>query len=196
MNQSEIAELFAKLARLTAAAESNSGSGTAWTVTSSEGVSTRYEMVGLKSHEDVRDAAGNLLIWIWNTKDYLKHWVEDIGGDPQEVEDHINGEPALCVCGDLANLLKHSRLDRPSRSGRAPSIGEITLTIPQTAVKSISFGGSEQMDVITTEIGDSGQVVVRLPVFLDGLQQTMDAFEYAAAGIESWQSLVAKYPSR
>ena len=54
-----------------------------------------------------------LLVLIWNEKDWLK---SQYPGKRSEIEEFINGSQVLSSIGDLANQVKHRKLDRRRRS--------------------------------------------------------------------------------
>jgi len=72
MTGAEINRLFERLGRLVAATKQRAGDGTAWNYTFPDGETHRCVIHGLKSHAEAEDSAYNLLIWVWNAKDYLR----------------------------------------------------------------------------------------------------------------------------
>lgn len=187
MTGEEITELFERLGRLVDATKQKGGSGTAWDYTFPDGETHRYMILGLKSHAEAEDNAFNLLIWIWNAKDYLKRRAEVNGKDFRIVEDTVNTDPHLPICGDLANRLKHGEL-KDSRSGRYPRFGTVSFKAPQAAIGSLSFRAFE----VEMEIANPNLVEFSLPVIDQTGEEIGDAFEYAARGVEALERLQAR----
>ena len=185
MNNNEIAELFNRLGRLVSASKNNSGDGMEWDYTFPNGETHRYVIKGLKSHADAEDSAFNLLIWIWNAKDYLKKRAELIGTNGRVIENTINDDVNLLICGDLANRLKHGRLDRQSRSGLNPRFGNISFEAQQAAIGSLTFRAFD----VEIMIDDPSQVTYRLPVFNEQDEEIGDAFVYADKAIRTLERL-------
>lgn len=173
-----ITQLFERLGRLTAATRQKAGNGTAWDYTFPDGETHRYVIRGLKSHAEAEDSAFNLLIWVWNAKDYLKRWAESNGKNARIIEDAVTANTALAVCADLANRLKHGDLKR-SKSGRFPRLGVVSFEIPQAALGSLTFRAFE----VEMEIADPALVEFHLPVVDNTGGEMGDAFEYAGRGI-------------
>lgn len=184
MTGNGIAELFERLGRLVAATEKKTGEGSAWDYTFPDGETHRYVIRGLKSHAEAEDSVCNLLIWIWNAKDYLKRRAETRGQDPQIVEDAVNADSILTVCGDLANRLKHGELKR-SRSGRYPTLGVVSFTGPQASIGSLTFGAFE----VEVEIADPSLVEFSLPVIDQRGGALGDAFEFAGRALSTLEQV-------
>lgn len=182
-----IAELFERLGRLVAATRQKAGEGSTWDYTFPDGETHRYVIRGLKSHAEAEDTAFNLLIWVWNAKDYLKRRAEASGQDAQIVEDAVTADSALPICADLANRLKHGELKR-SRSGSYPRFGVVSFRAPQAAIGSLTFRAFE----VKVAIADPTLVEFRLPVIDQAGAEIGDAFEYAARGLEALERLKAR----
>ena len=186
MTGAAITQLFERLARLTAATKQKAGDGSAWDYTFPDGEMHWYVIRGLKSHAEAEDNAFNLLIWVWNAKDYLKRWAESNGKKAQIVEDAVSADMAFAVCADLANHLKHGRL-KHSRSGGYPRFGVVSFEAPQAALGSLTFRAFE----VEMEIADPALVEFHLPVIDNTGEQIGDAFEYAARGVAALERLRA-----
>ncbi|MFH1027624.1 MAG: hypothetical protein V1791_06450 [Pseudomonadota bacterium] len=126
----------------------------------------------------------NLLIWIWNSKDYLKERLLAQGLDPQRVEQFINENHHLSVCGDLANQLKHGRVKK-SRSGRFPRLDAVGFTIPQSAVQTLTFRAFE----VDVDVGNPDDVEFRIPIIDSKGVVLGEAFEYISAAISGLETL-------
>jgi len=187
MTATAIGQLFERLTRLTAATKQKAGDGTAWDYTFPDGETHRYVIRGIKSYAETEDNAFNLLIWVWNAKDYLKRWAESNGRDAQLVEHTASADHALAVCGDLANRLKHGEL-KHSRSGRYPRFGVVSFEAPQAAIVSLTFRAFEvELDIATPAL-----VEFHLPVLDNAGEQIGDAFEYAEAGVTALERIRAR----
>ena len=184
MQSSKIAELFERLGRLVAATKHKSGTGTAWEYTFPNGETHRYVINSIKSHAEAEDDATNLLIWIWNAKDWLKEWAKTNGKNPQVVEDAINADQHLPICGDLANRLKHGKL-RKSRSGAFPMLGRICFSMPQQAVSSLTYYAFE----VEINVADPTLVEVQLPIVNQDGDPIGDAFDYAERSVLALEQL-------
>lgn len=185
MTEAQIQELFERLGRLVSAAKEHYGEGTAWDYTFPNGETHSYIIRGVKSHEAIQDAVFNLLIWIWNTKDYLKARASVLGVAKEMVEYAVNSHVGLTVCADLANRLKHGRLDRASRSGLNPYLGNVSFHVPQSAMGALTFRAFE----VEMDVSDSSRIELRLPI-LDGKGDEIgDAFECAAEAIKALESI-------
>lgn len=187
MTGAEITELFERLGRLMAATKQKAGEGSAWDYTFPDGETHRYVIRGLKSHADAQDSAFNLLIWIWNAKDYLKERAKAVGKDPQSVEHTINADSTLQICADLANRIKHGGL-RDSRSGLYPSLGQVSFSALQAAIGSLTFKAFE----VEVEIANPNQVEFALPVIDQSGKQIGDAFQYAEKGLAALERIKAQ----
>ena len=139
---------------------------------------------GLKSHAEAGDSAFNLIIWIWNAKDYLKRRARARRQRPQIVEDAVNADSALAVCADLANRLKHGEL-RSSRSGRYPTFGVVSFTGPQASIGSLTFRAFE----VEVEISDPGLVEFSLPVIDNNGAELGDVFDVAGQALATLEEL-------
>jgi hypothetical protein len=184
MTRREIIELFERLARLSNGAKETKGEASTWTYTFPDGETHSYILTGLKSHVEIDDAVKSLLLWIWSAKDYLKICAEDHGKTGRSVEETIDDYPNLQICADLANRLKHLKLEW-SRTGLFPYLGKLRCSIPQEAINSITFRAFE----VETEVADPNLVTVTLPVFDQNGNELGDAFEYARKAITDLEKI-------
>lgn len=180
----EIKQLFNRLARLVEATQQKSGDGTEWDVTFQNGETHSYVIRNIKSHDEVEDQVFNLLIWIWNAKDYLKFSLETKGGDPNYIERIINDDPALSLCADLANWLKHGRLKK-SRTYKFPKLGKVRMIVPQSAIRSIVVRAFE----VDIDISNPDDVECQMPIFDEAGNKIGEAFECAAAAIRRLEKI-------
>lgn len=80
------------------------------------------------------------------------------------IESAISVDPALTLLADLANLDKHSRLNRPPRSGEVPMIVSVSGVKP----------GSEDGWKLRLEIKHKGQ--------------TLDGMDVARKAMDAWRA--------
>lgn len=118
-------------------------------------------------------------------KDYLKHRAEKNGHDPNYVERIINDDPVMIICGDLANLLKHGKLTRPSRSRKSPKLGSVKFTAHQSTIRSIIVRAFE----VEINIANPSAVELEIPIFDNADIQIGEAFEYAAKAIHKLEKI-------
>jgi hypothetical protein len=85
-----------------------------------------HNFSGGESPDDIREVLTQIVYNIAHVKDPLKKYLSDKGQDSKNVERFIDGSLALQVVIDIANREKHGYpSDRPSRSGRDPSLGAV-----------------------------------------------------------------------
>ncbi len=187
MTGAKITELFERLARLSNTIKQKEGYTSSWTYAFPDGETHRYVLTGLKSHAEMKDAALNLLIWIWCAKDYLKELAEMNGKGGALVEEAIDNDADLPICLDLANVAKHADL-KWSRSGLFPYFADISFEIPQEAIGSITFTAYE----VQTNVADPKLAIVTLPVFDQAGNKIGDGFAYAERGITALEQILHK----
>lgn len=184
MTSKDIDELFRRLGRLVNSSQVKAGNGTEWDYTFPNGETYRYIINNIRAHNEVEDAVGNLLIWIWNAKDYLKLRTEAKGQPRRLIEEFINSDPSLPICGDLAIRLKHGDTSK-SRSGKFPRLGSVSFSAPQFAIKSLTFRAFE----VAVDIGDPEGVDFRIPVLDEAGNELVDVFQVMASAIEVLEKL-------
>jgi len=106
---------------------------------------------------------------------HLKDWIKN---DPtcsgwNDVEQHINGNTDLCICGDLCNALKHLSLTRTHRSTEDPSFSNSNMTVK-----------------INDGIGVSEQVDISIKYTISANSGDIDAFELAERCVEAWNQYI------
>ena len=187
MTSEEIEGLFKRLARLVNASQVKAGNGTKWDYTFPNGEAHRYIINNIRAHNEVEDSVSNLLIWIWNAKDYLKLHAEAKGQPARFIEEYINSDPCLPICGDLANRLKHGETSK-SRSGKFPRLGSVCFSAPQSAISGLTFRAFE----VAIDIGDPDGVDFRIPVLDKDENEVGDVFHLIASAIASLERLRAE----
>lgn len=187
MTSEEIEGLFKRLARLVDASQVKAGNGTEWDYTFPNGETYRYIINNICSHNEVEDSVCNLLIWIWNAKDYLKLRAEAKWQSAKFIEEFINSDPSLPICGDLANRLKHGETNK-SRSGKFPRLGSVCFSAPQSAISRLTFRAFE----VAIDIGDPDGVDFRIPVLDKDENEVGDVFRFIASAIASLERLRAE----
>src|SRR5579863_4422782 len=102
--------------------------------------------------------------WRTTSRDALIQEATATGIDRKTVEGVIDGDPALALVADLANLDEHGRLNKSPRSGHVPSISGAT--------------GTQSCDTWRLHLE-----VVHAGKHLDGLRVAQDAVDAWAPGL-------------
>jgi len=79
----------------------------------------------------------------------------------------------LTILADLANSLKHSKLDNGSRSKTYPRLGKLKVTINQNNLTRIAFYGNE-VEIEPKVVNDAE---LTLPILALNGKEIIDAFE-------------------
>lgn len=87
------------------------------------------------------DDTYSFFLHCYHLKDWLAH-DETFQRSRDEIEDFVSRTPALALCGDIANSVKHLKLVRPPKSGEAP--GEIDATFKIEMAETFAFDGVEK----------------------------------------------------
>lgn len=128
-----------------------------------------------------------MFIWAWNLKDYLKELAEANGRNPQEVEDIVNSDRNIQICADIANRLKHGRLNK-SRSSFYPKLDRLRFEIPHTALSSITFRCQEiEFDILKTQ-----DVFLAIAVLNKDGDEIGDGFKIFSAALAQWEKYFKK----
>ena len=185
MKLPEIQRLFARVGRITAQLNGKAGPGTAWNYTFPDGSTTTYVITNVKTPEEIEDQFANLSIWTWAIKDYFKALAPTFGTKPNAIEDFVNANPALPLCADIANRLKHGEL-KESRSGQFPVVGRPTYKVPQAAVASLLVTANN----VKLDVADPELVEIEVSVTSQSGIALGDGFEFLRDGIAAWESLL------
>jgi hypothetical protein len=112
-----------------------------------------------------RDELHSFYIECYHLKDALIVEASTLGITKRQVEDAITADPVLALLGDLANLDKHTKLDRSPRSGHVPVIGNAS---------GASTGAGWRLE---------------LPIIHAGTER--DGLDVARQAVEAWRRLLA-----
>jgi hypothetical protein len=135
----DVERLLARARRLRDGIREMKGAGASWEFSFPDGITERYTIKGVKPVEHIEDDVAALFVWLWSIKDYLKSLARARARNPQLIENLVDRTPALCLLADVANWLKHSSLQRRSRSGCSPRLDNPEFKGHQSGVKSIEF---------------------------------------------------------
>jgi hypothetical protein len=111
----------------------------------------------------------------YHLKEYLKNDPAFTKHSNQDIEDFLNNTPALAICADICNGLKHLTLKRPPRSGDIPKISRknIALSINETI-------GSNK----------PAEVKIKASIEIDHKGTKLDAFQVATDALRAWSSFI------
>ncbi|RTZ13590.1 hypothetical protein EJ063_19455 [Vibrio aquaticus] len=104
---------------------------------------------------------------------HLKDWIkaDERYSNMSNVEKYIDNTPALRICADLCNRLKHRRLERKIRSEQTPGVFQIHKTI-SVGPKGYDAKSAIDSAVVITERGNEC------------------CFELALECVESWKNFL------
>lgn len=188
MNLESINEILARSNRIMKRLGLKEGHGAAWSVKLDNGEIHKYVLGGVKPPEEFKDDIENNFVWLWSLKDRVKSFTKSKGISKEWIEKEINADQKLCICADIANRSKHGELDKKSRSGKYPKLGNVKYEIPQQAISSITVRGYE----VVTDISDFKSITLEMPVLSENNECLGDAFEYLDYAIKWWENLIEK----
>jgi hypothetical protein len=87
------------------------------------------------------DDTYSFFLHCYHLKDWLAH-DETFRRSRDEIEDFVSRTPALAICGDVANSIKHLKLLKTPRSGDTP--GELDAKFETRMAKTFAFDGVER----------------------------------------------------
>ena len=183
MNERQVHEAFARLRSLSGKIAERSGPGFVDVYSAHDGQLHLHKVTGTKSLSEFEDDLLNAVVWAWSLKDYLKEAAKAHGNDPQQIENLANSSEALGLISDLANRSKHGSL-RKSRSGRFAKLGEVSMSIPQSAIRQITFSAS----MVSTDVADATHVQFHAPVQADSGEVLAEAGECLVEAISIWEN--------
>lgn len=177
-------ELIEKLNRLKDKVQSNPKQNYSWLYEGEfqQGYSQReYSIGNIKNLKEHEDNIHELIIWLWNFKDYLKNEIKSLGGNPKDVEDKINKDKTLCIIADLANGLKHGEFDG-SRSRLFPKLERTGVTAEQKDIESISLKENK----VHIQLNDTNLIKPSTSVVSNDGGVLGEAENIALKAIDSW----------
>jgi hypothetical protein len=152
-----------------------------------DGETQRLVVEGIRSPSEFGQRVGQLAEAAWALKDYIKLAAEDAGIKPKDYEVAVNDAiqtcPSLGLCSDIANSLKHGKIDR-TRSGRRARLGAPKVVMPGESFASIAFIGN---GVVKPTIAHPDRVTYSVPVVSDAgdvLGDAVTVIEEALAELE------------
>lgn len=126
------------------------GEGTSWSAQTSDGEIHTYIINGIRPLEEIEEDFATAYLWLWNLKDYIKELAIQKSLSADWIENQINADKEIVLSGDIANLIKHGRLNR-SRSGKHPKLKRLKITLPQTSLGTMTFR-SHEVEVDTMKL--------------------------------------------
>lgn len=178
--------LRARVGRMLAACMRTAGDGFSSSHVFEDGERHSYSVSRIKSPEQLDDELHNAFQWIWNLKDHLKAAYRSKNLDERQVEKAVNDCLALQYVSDIANGAKHAGL-RESRSGYFAELVDVGLTIPQTAIASITFGAFN----VATDVSKPEEVILRASI-QPRERPALDAFAVLTEAVEAWERVAQR----
>lgn len=183
MKDKQLHEAFARLQRLSKKIEERAGPGFVDVYVAGDGQIHSHEVTGVKSLAEFEDELLNVIVWTWSVKDYLKEAARFCGNNPSEIEALANESEVLGLISDLANRIKHGKLEK-SRSGRFAKLGSISMSIPQSAVGKITVGANR----VSTDVADPDKIEFHAPVLSQDGEVLAEAGECVVEAIRVWET--------
>ena len=188
MDFASLENLFGRAIRLRKRLGEKNGVSSRWSVKLDNGETHRFTIGGVKPAEEVQDDIETMFVWLWSLKDYAKKVLESNNEDSKWIEADVNADRYLSICVDIANRAKHGKLDRKSRSGEHPKLGNLNYKIPGSAVSSICFAAFD----VGINVSDPKQVTLELPVLSDDDRYLGDAFKYLDYALQFWEKIIER----
>ncbi|WP_374972512.1 hypothetical protein [Spongiibacter marinus] len=182
MNDRQLHEAFARIRRLSAKIGEQSGPGFVDVYLNDDDQMHTYEVLGVKSLVEFEDELLNAIVWVWSAKDYLKEVAKSCGNDPKDIEKLVNESKVLMFIADLANRSKHGNL-RKSRSGKFAKLGQVSMSIPKSAIGTLTVVESH----VSTVIAAPEEIEYRAPVESENGEYLADAGECLIEAIKIWE---------
>lgn len=113
----------------------------------------------------------------YHFKEYLKNDSAFTKHSNQDIENFVTNTPALAICADICNGLKHLTLSKPPRSGDTPTIvgKNIALSINETI-------GSNK----------PAEVKIKATIGIEHKGTKLDAFQVATDALRAWSSFISQ----
>lgn len=192
MDFGSLEKLFSRAIRLNRRLGDKGGNGANWSIKFKSGEVHTYSIFGVKPPEEVEDDIETMFIWLWNLKDHVKKFSESKGKSGNWVESEINTNPYLAICGDIANSLKHGGLDRKSRSGKSPKLGQLEYQFPQECIDRICFEAFGAVLIVKKP----KLVKLKMPILSGENKYLGDAFKYLDYAINAWEKIIDQAEKR
>ena len=181
MQKIDFDKLVNRVKRCRAMVYERSSAGFVLTSSTDDDLPTVLEVSGIKSPDTLEDELLTLFIWIWSMKDYLKALCKSLGVPPNEIELIANNSRALSVAADIANRAKHGTL-KDSRCGDFARLDEVSITLPQSALRSIAF----DRPTVRLDVGIPDDAELRATIAFDSGVPSVDAFVIADEALAAW----------
>ena len=184
MNLAEASKIIERITRLSKKSQEIKGDGSTWSYVFPNGVETTYIVNGLKSQEEMEDDISNVFIWLWSFKDYLKSIAKQQKGDGQYIENLVNNDQKLSICADIANRLKHGSLNK-SRSGKFPSLGNLSYTAPHGTVRQIIF--HKRTNAVEFNFQKHENIELKMAIYDSSGNELGQSLDYLSHAINFWE---------
>ena len=176
-------ELICKLNRLKDKVVSNPKQDYSWLY---EGEFIQaYSISNIKNLEEHEDNIQELLIWLWNFKDYLKGELESTGSPASVIEEKVNKDETLCLIADLANSLKHGKTKR-SRSHLSPRLLRPRIVAQKSDIDAIVF----TEDKVHIQLKNDNSVTPSTWIVSGKGKELGKAEDIALKAIDSWLRII------
>lgn len=123
--------------------------------------------------ENYIDDAMAFFTFCYHVKDYLKHDPAFTKQPKGSIETYVNSTPALSLCGDICNGIKHLKLTN-LRTADQPKLGKREFYVSVTH----SLSGEKVPD----------EMKIKLAIEHDG--KTHDAFQVATDAMQAWEAFL------
>lgn len=192
LKPAELESLLEKIARLRARFSDGQGTSTqSWKVETEAGRKEQVTLAGAKDLVHLQDDLESAFVWIWSVKDHMKRYARSRGQGDKWIEQEADASRALAICADIANRLKHGgdfSTKFPSRSLAKPCLGTVSVTIPQSAIASISIGA----DWTATTVQNPHQLSYSMPILDEAGRTIGDAFAVLEAAVRTWEAVLLR----
>lgn len=190
MNLDDLQKILARIKRIRARVEVQSGDGAEWSVKFSDGEIHEYAINGIKPFEEFEDDIENIFVWLWSLKDYVKQYAINKGRSGNWVEQKVNADENLCICADIANRSKHGQLNR-SRSQKHPKLGSLSYELPHGSFNKITVYAHR----VETDVSKPDEAILKMDVLDDEGNVLSDAFELLNYCLQSWEGIIVELDS-
>ncbi|WP_319557320.1 hypothetical protein [Thiomicrorhabdus sp.] len=186
MKYSELIKLNDRAKRVRERLDIKDGDGFSWTITKENDEQHEIVLNNVKTPEELEDDIASIFVWLWNLKDYVKKYSKIHGYPSNWVEEQINLDFNLCICGDIANGIKHGGLDRKTRSNKKPKLGNIHYQVEGNAIDKIVV----QAFKVLFDVSQPDQVSLSMDVYDENGEKIGDAFKLLDYAISAWNEII------